>query len=122
MSFDSSIKTTVYRKIYEIANRIEKEGIVDVQYVGEMYIYKNNKEILNLESRERIQYKNSESLIFFKSSYDLINSSYAFDSAMVDDMEYIVSVLAKKKNEFKNIAFMNPVINEFRRLCNKNKS
>lgn len=118
ISFDSSIKTTVYRKLYEIANRIEKEGIIDVMYVGEMYIYENNKEILNLESRERIQYKNSEALMFCKSSYDLINSSYAFDSNMLDDMGYIVSVLANKKNEFKSLAFMNPVINEFKRLYN----
>lgn len=120
ISFDSSIKTTVYRKLYEIANRIEKEDIIDVMYVGEMYIYKNTKEILNLESRERIIYKNSESLIFFKSSHDLTNCFYAFDSAMIDDMEYIVSVLSEKKDKFENLAFMNPIINEFKRLVHKN--
>lgn len=116
ISFDSSIKTTIYRKMYEIANRIEVEGIIKVLYVGEMYIYPNNQKILNMERRERIKYKNSESLIFFKSSHDLSTSSYSFDSDKINDMEYIVSVLMKKDNAFNNLAFMNPIINEFIRL------
>lgn len=120
MSFESSIKTTIYRKLYEIANRIEVEGIIEVLYVGEMYQYSNRQNILNMESRERIKYKNSESLIFFKSSHDLTNSSYSFDSAKVDDMEYVVSVLLDKDDTINNLAFMNPVVNEFQRLNLKN--
>ncbi|WP_027373241.1 MULTISPECIES: hypothetical protein [Chryseobacterium] len=117
ISFDSSIKTTVYRKLDEIANRIETEGIIEVLYVGEMYLYSNNENILNLESRERIKHKHSESLVFFKASHDeLTNSCYLFDSDKIDDMEYIVSVLHQKESEIKSLAFMNPVINEFKRL------
>lgn len=117
MSFDSSIKTTVYRKLNEIANRIETEGIVEVFYVGEMYLYSNNENILNLESSERIKHKHSESLIFFKASHDeLTNCCYLFDSDKIDDMEYIVSILHQKESEIKSLAFMNPVINEFKRL------
>lgn len=116
-SFESSIKTTIYRKLYEIANRIEAEGIIEVMYVGEMYQYPNTEEILNMESRERINYLSSESLVFFKSSHDLsISSSYGFNSARVDDMEYVSSVLLGKNNAYSSLAFMKPVINEFNRL------
>ena len=116
MSFDSTIKTTTYRKLYEIANNIQKEDIIEVMYVGEMYLYLNNKSILNLESRDRIKYKSSELLVFYKSSNDLNNCSFSFNSAKIGDMEYIVSVLNKKDNTFDNLAFMKPVINEFKRL------
>ncbi|WES98255.1 hypothetical protein P2W68_01270 [Chryseobacterium arthrosphaerae] len=116
MSFDSSIKTTVYRKLNEIANRIETEGIIEVLYVGEMYLYSNNENILNLESSERIKHKHSESLVFFKASHELTTSCYLFDSDRIDDMEYIASVLHQKEPMIKNLAFMNPVINEFKRL------
>jgi len=120
MSFESSIKTTIYRKLYEIANRIEAEGIVEIMYVGEMYQYAKKENILNLESRERIRYMSSESLVFFKSSYDLNTSSYSFNSAKVDDVEYVASVLVKKDNAYNNLAFMKPIINEFNRLNLKN--
>lgn len=120
MSFDSSIKTTVYRKMYEIANRVEEEGIIEVLYVGEMYLYSNNQQIINMESRDRIKYKESELLIFFKSSHDLSTDSYSFDSEKIDDMKYIVSVLINKNDALKNLAFMKPIINEFKRLNFKN--
>ena len=117
MSFDSSIKTTVYRKFNEVANRITTEEITEVLYVGEMYLYSNNENILNLESSERIKHKHSESLVFFKASHDeLTNSCYLFDTEKIDDMDYIVSVLHQKESMIKNLAFMNPVINEFKRL------
>lgn len=116
MSFESSIKTTTYRKLYEIANLIETKGIVEVFYVGEMYNYPNSEQLINLESRERIPYMQSESLVFFRSAQDLLVKSYSFDSAKVDDMEYVASVLTAKANEVSNLAFMSPVINEFQRL------
>lgn len=116
MSFDSSIKTTVYRKLNEIANLIETEGITEVLYVGELYLYSSNENILNLESNERIKYKHSESLVFFKASHEMANSCYLFDSDKIDDMEYIVSVLHQKESEIQSLSFMNPVINEFQRL------
>ena len=58
----------------------------------------------------------SESLVFFRSAQDLLVKSYSFDSAKVDDMEYVAYVLIAKANEVSNLAFMSPVINEFQRL------
>src|SRR5690606_22921725 len=119
MSFDSSIKTTVYRKLYEVANRIEKEEIVDVMYVGEMYGYANRQRIINMEARKRIEHATSELLVFFKTDQELNTRSYAFDTAHIDDMEYIISVLYGADNQMNKLAFMIPVINEFERLHQK---
>src|SRR5690606_13681027 len=119
MSFDSSIKTTVYRKLYEVANRIEKEEIVDVMYVGEMYGYADRQQIINMEARERIEHATSELLVFFKTDQELNTRSYAFDTAHIDDMEYIISVLYGADNQMNKLAFMIPVINEFERLHQK---
>lgn len=116
MSFESSIKTTVYRKLNEIANRIETEGIVGVYYVGEMYNYQNVEQILNLESRERVKYKSSESLMFFECKLDGTLRSYSFESEKIDDDIYIASILRENDKKHNNIAFMNPVINEFKRI------
>lgn len=116
ISFESTIKTTTYRKLYEIANQIETENIKEVYYVGEMYVYPNNEDILNLESSERINYKSSESLIFFKSSQDLVTKSYSFDSDKVYDPKYVGFILGGSQNTINNLAFMMPVINEFKKL------
>lgn len=116
MSFESTIKTTTYRKLYEIASQIETEGIKEVLYVGEMYGYPNTKSILNLESRERIKYMNSESLVFFRTGRDLITESYSFDSDKVNDPKYVALILTGQNDAIDNLAFMNPVIKEFKRL------
>lgn len=119
MSFESTIKTTTYRKLYEIANQIETEDIKEVLYVGEMYRYPNTEHILNLESWERIKYMNSESLIFFKSGQDLVTKSYSFDSDKVNDPKYVAFILVGQNDTINNLAFMNPVVNEFKRLSLK---
>lgn len=115
-SFESSIKTTTYRKFHEIAEEIEPGGIVQVLYVGEMYNYKNFQEITNLESRERIKHSNYESLVFFMLSKDLSFKSYSFDSDKIQDMEYITQTLVKDTNSIKNLGFFNSIEYAFRGL------
>ncbi|MCX2479332.1 hypothetical protein OQY15_09545 [Pedobacter sp. MC2016-15] len=121
-SFESSIKTTTYRKLYEISSLIETMGIQEVFYVGEMYQYHNTKQILSMESRERVKYVNSESLVFFSANQELTTRSYTFDTARIDDMRYIISILIEEKETIKNLAFMNSVIDEFIRLDSLKKN
>jgi len=118
-SFDSTIKTTTYRKVYEIANQIETEDIKEVFYVGEMYGYPNTEDVVNLESRERVKYMTSESLIFFRSGRDQVIKSFSFDSDKVNDPGYVASILVGQNDAVNNLAFMKPVINEFKRLSLK---
>ncbi|MDO1500306.1 hypothetical protein Q2T40_09210 [Winogradskyella maritima] len=119
-SFDSSIKTTVYRKFNEIAKRIEKDNIVNILFVTEMYIY-DIKKIKNLDSKERVKYSENEFLTFFMIDNQLSIKSSSYDTNKIDDFKYIAQVMAENSNEEKLPAFMNPIKLEFNRLLKKNK-
>lgn len=97
-SFDSSIKTTIYRKFYELAKRIEEDKIVQILFVTEMYHYQNTKEILELESRERINHAKQESLSFFSLESDLKFRSTTLDVKKIDDMKYVIESILKADN------------------------
>jgi hypothetical protein len=114
-SFESSIKTTVYRKFNEIAKRIEKDNIINIFFVTEMYTY-NINEIENLDSRERIKYAKSELLTFFMIDNQLSIKSRSYDTDKIHDFKYIASIMARNSKEQVLPAFMNPLKLEFIRL------
>ncbi|MRT93048.1 hypothetical protein [Ancylomarina sp. 16SWW S1-10-2] len=114
-SFESSIKTTVYRKFNEIAKRIEKEDIVNILFVTEMYIY-NTNDIKNLDSQERGKHAKNEILIFFMIDNQLSIKSHSYDTKKVNDLKYIASIMHSNQTEQELPAFMNPVKLEFERL------
>lgn len=121
ISFVSSIKTTVYRKINEIAKRIENDKIKSIFYVAEMIHYstENNdyKNIIMTNSKERIKYKTSEFLCFFMVDNDLQCNSYYFDSDKIEDMKYISTTL--KNNKATLPRFFSPIRKEFERIKEK---
>jgi hypothetical protein len=114
-SFESSIKTTVYRKFNEIAQRIEKDHIESIFFVTEMYTYDIN-EIKFLDSQERIKYAKNELLTFFMIDNQLSIKSICYDTNKIDDFKYIAKIMAEKTEEKTLPAFMNPVKLEFKRL------
>ncbi|MCW8940767.1 MAG: hypothetical protein OQJ88_08930, partial [Flavobacteriales bacterium] len=91
-SFESSIKTTVYRKFNEIAKRIEKDDIVNVLFVTEMYTY-NLKDIENLDSQERVKHAKNEILSFYAVDNQLSIKSHRYDTEKVNDFKYIASIM-----------------------------
>lgn len=117
-TFGFSIKTTVYRKFNEIAQRIESDKIVNILYVAEMYIY-DQKDIKGLDSRERVEHAKSEILAFYMIDNQLTIKSRAFDTTQIDDFKYIGSIIRSKSYEQELPRFMNPVRQEFSRLKNK---
>jgi hypothetical protein len=119
-SFESSIKTTVYRKFNEIAKRIEKDNIINIFFVTEMYTY-NINEIKHLDSRERIKYAESEILTFFMIDNQLSIKSRSYNTDKIDDFKYIASIMARNSNELVLPAFMNPIKLEFNRLLKMEK-
>lgn len=114
-SFESSVKTTVYRKFNEIANRIEKENILNILFVTEMYAY-NVDDIKNLDSHERIKYAQNELLTFFMIDNQLSIKSHSFNTNKINDFKYIAQIMARKSNDQELPLFMNPVKQEFIRL------
>ena len=125
-SFTGSIKTTVYRKINDIAKRIEQDSIKLVFFVTEMLNYKNSQndyiDILKTNSNERAKHRTSESLCFFMLNRNLQYQSFAFDSDKVGNMEYVGSILKNPVNEYMDINFLQPIKDEFRRLNDKNSN
>lgn len=117
-SFESSIKTTVYRKFNEIAGRIDKENIVNILFVTEMYTY-NVSEIEHLDSRERIKHAENEILTFFMIDNQLSIKSHSYDTDKINDFKYIAGIMAKNSSEQVFPAFMNPIKLEFTRLLKK---
>jgi hypothetical protein len=115
VTFGFSIKTTVYRKFNEIARRIEADKIVNVLFVTEMYIY-DVDEINNLDSRERIEHAKSEILAFYMIDNHLSVKSHSYDTKKIDDFKYIGSIMFSKSSEQVLPIYMNPVMQEFRRL------
>ena len=114
-SFESSIKTTVYRKFNEIAERIEKDNIVNVLFVTEMYTY-NVNDIKDLDSQERIKHAKNEVLSFYMINNQLSIKSHSYDTKKVNDFNYIASIMHANSIEQELPAFMNPIRLEFTRL------
>ncbi|PVX49814.1 hypothetical protein C7377_1447 [Balneicella halophila] len=114
-SFEFSIKTTVYRKFNEIAKRIEKDDIVNILFVTEMYAY-SVSDIKNLDSKERIKHAKNEILSFFMIDNQLSIKSRSYDTKKINDFKYIASIMNADSIEQKLPAFMNPVKLEFARL------
>ena len=114
-SFESSIKTTVYRKFNEIAKRIESENIVNVLFVTEMYTY-NVNDIKNLDSQERIKYAENEILSFYMINKQLSIKSHRYETKRVNDFKYIASIMFTNSIEQELPTFMNPIRLEFARI------
>lgn len=114
-SFESSIKTTVYRKLNEIAKRIEKEEIISILFVTEMYVYKA-KDVKDLDSQEKVEHATNEVLSFFMIDNQLSVKSRNYNTKRINDWEYIVSIQNTKLIDQEQPAFMNPIRLEFERL------
>lgn len=116
-SFDGSIKTTMYRKINEVAERIKQDNVKAIFYVAEMLIYSYDEskyaELLKMSSRDRSEYKTSELLCFFMLDKELAFKSYRFNSEEIENMEYIVSVLKNPDINLSSALFLTPIRAEF---------
>lgn len=116
ISFTSSIKTTIYRKTNEIANRIEADNIKTVFFVTEMLSYsKISKELYEMDSTERATHKTSEMLCFFSLDKELHERMYDFESDKVHDDTYINERL-QSQTEGKINFFLHPIKNKFKML------
>lgn len=114
-SFEFSIKNTVYRKFNEIAKRIEKDDIVNILFVSEMFTY-SVIDIENLDSRERVKHATNEILSFFMIDNQLSIKSRSYNTKEINDFKYIASIMHADSFEQEIPAFMNPVKLEFDRL------
>lgn len=117
--FDTTIRTTAYRKINEIADFIieSKGSIKAVIVINEMWSYPNNEEVLRKDYRERIATEKPISLFachMVESSLE--THTYQFESDKVDSFAYVMDILKKDIDATIHMNFMNPIIEAFRSL------
>ena len=116
--FQSDIKTTLYRKINNVAEEIKDNQIKEV-YVMCTYVAVNyEKDIEYLTSKEREDKGINEYLTFMKIDHYLNEEEYVFDGKFIENDEYILKQLRSKKHNKLNFGYRNmlPIIKAFENL------
>lgn len=111
--YDSSVKTTTYRKINEIASDIKSGAdIIAVFHVGEM-IYYNNPELLNLDYRYRMMDTHTEMLSFNKVTKESEEQYLISSEALIDNVKDCVFPTLTRVETDDTFSFVLPIIEAF---------
>lgn len=111
--YDSTIKTTTYRKINEIASDIKSGAdIIAVFHVGEM-IYYNNPELLNLDYRDRMIDAHTEMLSFNKVTKESEEQYLISSEAIIDNVKDCVFPTLTRVETDDTFSFVSPIIEAF---------
>lgn len=126
-SFDSSIKTTLYRTVNNIAKEIEKDNIIQIIFIAEFQTTrpKNEEEykkLVNMTSRDRIKLPHLDMLCSFSIGISLNIRSLKFDTKKLKDKDYVSSRIKAEQESKENynedsIMFLSPIIKEFRKIA-----
>lgn len=117
--FDTSIRTTAYRKINETADFVitSKERIKAVIVINEMWSYPNKEEVLRKNYKERVLTENPVSLFACHMVDSSLNTySYHFESDKVDSSAYVIDILNEDVDTSIHLNFMNPIMVAFQSL------
>lgn len=87
--FVSDIKTTMYRKIYEISEHILTGDIKEIYLMATYTVNLNNFENMSITSKERLEKSIEDCLVFMKVDSNLNEEEYFFEGSKIRDMEYI---------------------------------
>ena len=111
--YDSSIKTTTYRKINEIASNIKSGAdIIAVFHVEEMIHY-NNSELLNLDDRYRMMDAHAEMLSFNKVTKEGEEQYLISSEAIIDNVKDCVFPTLTRVETGDTFSFVSPIIEAF---------
>ena len=114
-------KSSVYRKINEIANRIEKQKISSILFVFESIGYNNkNIDVSNLPYTERSKYANINYLSFSMLNKDLKEINIMFNTDKITNIKYVNDKIENLTSNFENITFL-PIKNKFKKIQSKIK-
>lgn len=111
--YDSTIKTTTYRKINEIASDIKSGAdIIAVFLVGEMICY-NNPELFNLDYRYRIMDTHIEMLSFNKVTKEGAVQYLISSEAIMDNAKDCVFPTLTRVETDDTFSFVYPIVEAF---------
>lgn len=115
-AFHADIKTTVYRKLNEVAELIEMEDIREVCFMN-TYSFISPSEKVPTISKERLKLATHDILTFMKVDCDLNEAEYTFDSRYFNKMEYIACNMKNGRKDHLEIGKLNmmPIVDAFSR-------
>ena len=118
--FHADIKTTVYRKITEVAQRISKE---DIRQIGFMSLYSfmpDTKGDLQT-SKERLAISSKDLLAFMSVDNELNEMEYVFDGDALSNIEYVVNEMQRGRKNKLEIGKLNmsPIVQAFKEKIHK---
>lgn len=113
--FHADIKTTVYRKITEVAYRINEEDIRQVCFMS-LYSYISDIENCPRISKERLTIASKDLLAFMSVDQELNEMEYVFDGDALSDVNYIACVMKNGRKDKLEIGRLNmsPVVQAFK--------
>lgn len=121
--FHSNLKTTIYRKINELAECVLKSDVKEI-YCMMTYTFCNEDAITpEMTSKERIACSIEDYLTFIRVDEDLNEEEYVFEGSRLGDLEYVRNQLWNgKKNKLELGKYnLTPVIEAFRRRSHENR-
>ena len=93
-AFNSDIKTTMYRKLYETAKIVAAENVVEVCFMGMYSVMEQEKNELYPEiSKERLKLAAFDMMVCASVDKDLNEKEYVFHGKEMERMEYVVHVM-----------------------------
>lgn len=93
--FHSDIKTTLYRKLNEVANLIDGEDIKEVCFVS-LYTVLSTEKGVPIYSKERVESADFEILVCSSIDYNLNEKEYVFDRNLLSNPQYIGYVMKNR--------------------------
>ena len=120
--FHSDIKTTLYRKIKECADKIKTEEIKEIYFMLTYTIYKYDLSLEYMTSKERAETcQGTDCLVFMKMDNDLNKEEYSFNENEIKDSSYALAKIKYGKTTTLNIGRNNmlPIIEAFKQKKEK---
>lgn len=91
-AFHADMKTTLYRKVTEVAHLIEEQNVSEVCFMS-LYAITQITENTPRTSRERLQLSTSDVLVCASINKHLVEKEYVFDGKHMEDIKYVACVL-----------------------------
>ena len=113
-TFHADIKTTVYRKLSEVAELIETEDVKEVCFMNTYSVIPSSEEVPTV-SKERLKLATHDILAFMKVDSDLNETEYAFDSRYYNRVEYVACNMQHCRKDRLEIGKLNmmPIVYAF---------
>lgn len=113
--YNSSIKTTFYRKINEVSKAIIESDIKEIMYMMTYTLCDADAITPDMTSKDRVCQGVEDYLVFFRIDKYLNVEEYAFEGSKLKDYEYISRELTTGKKEKLDVGRQNllPVIKAF---------